>query len=725
MGENGVFRTGLAGRGADPGRMRNVVRGGAFAVGVTIIASAGALVAGAGASPPSSCAGSQVTNARTTSSADGSKVYGSNCADRIVVTSPRAREVVGGDGNDVIFINPDVEVVDGGEGDDTIYGELPETRGDSTPLGGVIYRRGGSARRAMANGLVATASITEKNCEAGKSCYGGIGSQKLIGSSGNDKIFGQRGNDEIYGNAGGDELFGGIGDESLISGGAGNDLLSGGLGADDLNGNADSDLVRGDGTIDTIQDSGGSGADTLSFATGATPGFPGSMSYLGFPGESGERGVSVRIDGLAACGTYQACNNSARFGGGNDEINVSGFENVIGTAFADFIVGSTGSNRIDGGGGADVILGNSGDDIIYGGADGDYLKGDGGNDTVYGQGGANNCAGDVETQNQCSGSAESVVQRNTSKISAGFMATEAETGWVALYVTGSSGKDRVTAALALEGATGYVTFTTEGESAQFDTSTDAASSGCAYEATKVKCTLPKMLDSLVMAGMAGDDRLALNITEQFWETTTPILLGGEGNDELIGSSKTEDLLVDGTDAGSDVLKALGYDDGLLNNEGADTIEGGNGNDLLVSSSTCQGDILQGAEAGGGDGTDQNNASFAQVPTGSPGVVADLESEGELKGTAGNTYSGGPSCSSGSLNKLRNIDDLEATNGNDIVYGDKFDNNMLGRSGKDQIWARAGNDNIEAKDGEVDEGGGSTGTDTCTLDGSDKFSSCNP
>ena len=693
---------------------------------VSVPAIAGAGLSSATAASP--CAGSRaIPNALTTTSPDGTKVYGSPCPDLIVVTSPAVREVFGGEGDDTIYANPDVEVVDGGPGDDVIYGELPE-EGEEVPTVGIqppTYLPAPEPR----DGSSATASIAEKHCEAGVSCYGGIGSQLLIGSSGNDIIFGQRGNDEIYGNAGDDELFGGIGDDSVISGGAGNDLLSGGLGADHLNGNEGSDLVRGDGTTDTIEDTGSTGTDTLSFATGVTPGFSGTVGVSGFPGEGGgeERGVYVRLDGTAACGEYAACDNNARYGGGNDVISVSGFENVIGSPFADLIYGSSGANRIDGGGGADAIYGEGGDDEIYGGADGDYIDGGEGADTVYGQGGTNHCAADAtDSQHECSGSAESVVQRDSSKISVGFMATALPEylGYDELYMTGSSKADDVTASFGFEGATGYVSFATEGGSAPFDTSSGAQSENCTYTTTQVKCTLPKPLDAIVMAGMAGNDRLALNITESFWERTTPVLLGGEGNDELLGSGHTEDLLVDGNGTGDDVLKAYAYDDALLNNEGADVLEGGNGNDLLLSSGTCQGDTLQGAEAGAGDGAAQNSASWAKDEEGS-GVVADLESEGEYRGTAGNSYSGGPHCATGSLDQLRNIDDLEGTNGNDILYGDKFENNLLGRSGEDQIWARGGNDNIEAKDGEYDHGGGSAGTDTCTLDGINSFNSCNP
>jgi Ca2+-binding RTX toxin-like protein len=706
------------------------IAGGLMGGGAAVVATVGLTLTGASAATP--CAGSEARpNARTTTSADGTVVQGSACADLIVVTSPAVHEVKGGGGNDTIYVNPRVEVVEAGEGDDVIYGDLPAEleggpEGAAPSPQGPVYQPAPESKREEAS-----ASIVEKKCEANVSCYGGIGSQKLIGSAGNDKIFGQRGNDEIYGNAGDDQLFGGIGDEPLISGGAGSDLLSGGLGADDLNGNEGSDLVRGDGTIDTIADTGPSGTDTLSFATGVTPGFGGAVGVSGFPGEGGseERGAYVRLDGGTCDGSFQACDNNARYGGGDDTIAVSGFENVIGSPFADVIYGSSSTNRIDGGGGADAMYGLGGSDAIYGGADGDYIDGGEGADTIYGQGGINPCAADAsDSQHECSGTSESVTQRDTSKISVGFMATSLpETlPYDELYLTGSKAADRVSASFGLEGAKGYVSFATEGELAAFDTSASAASEGCSYTATLVKCTLPKPLDAIVMAGMAGNDRLALGISEKFWETTVPILLGGEGSDEVLGSAFTEDVLVDGNGSGNDTEKAYSYDDALLNNEGADTLEGGNGNDLLLSSGTCEGDTLQGAEAGAADGTAQNSTSWAKVPEGQPGVVADLQIEGEYKGTAGNSYSSGPACASGSLDKLRNVDDIEGTNGDDILYGDEHENNLLGRSGEDQIWARGGNDNVEAKDeGEYDHGGGGAGTDTCTLDPIDSFTACNP
>ena len=663
----------------------------------------------------SPCAGPQAAEAHTTTSFDGSVVYGSECGDRIVVTSPAVRRVNAGQGNDVVFANPNVVVVDGGEGDDVIYGELPAETEESRPqsLAGEELRLGG--------GPVATASLTPKNCEANVSCYGGAGNQELIGSAGNDRIFGQRGNDKLLGNSGNDQLFGGIGDESAISGGAGNDLLSGGMGRDFLNGNQENDLIRGDGTTDSIEDA--SGNDTLSFATAVTPGFTGAVSITNFPADlpSEERGVRVALDGSACATGFQACNNDARYGGGYDEVIVSGIENVIGSPFADYIVGSNLANRIDGGGGADVIYGRGENDTLYGGSDGDYLNGEEGTDTVDGQGGADNCPEAGATG--CSGTGEAVSQRDRSKISVGYMATNlpgpTTLNWVEVFLTGSTKTDRVKGVYTLVSGTGYVTFTTEGESAAFDTSTDAASANCAYETAKVVCTLPKPLDAITVAGGAGNDFLSL---EGFEETTSPVLLGGEGNDELSTGNGTEDMVVDGNAGGADVLKAGAKDDVLINNEGADNVQGGLGNDLLISATLCEGDTLQGAASGEGDGTAVNSSSWAKLVAGSPGVIADLAA-----GKAGTSWSGTvPACATGTAATLANIDDLEGSDGNDQLYGDGNSNNLLGRPGKDELWARGGEDSIEAADGIAEVGGGGAEADTCSLDPSiDSFNSCNP
>jgi Ca2+-binding RTX toxin-like protein len=218
------------------------------------------------------------------------------------------------------------------------------------------------------------------------------------------------------------------------------------------------------------------------------------------------------------------------------------------------------------------------------------------------------------------------------------------------------------------------------------------------------------------------------------------------------------VLIDGP--GNDTLYGFGLDDALINNEGADNLQGGNGSDLLLSATTCGGDILQGAEGKKGDGDSVNNASWSQLPASSGGVVADLmrgkagsqyteavissasstagpsaqasagkgegKGRGKGKGGGGKGGAGGPSCTSGALDRLANVDDLEGSSQADALYGDARDNNLLGRKGEDLLFGRAGEDRIAAQDGERDNVGGGSGADLCIHDkGLDTLTSCNP
>ena len=710
------------------------------ALALGLLASAAPAAAGAAELPAPSCAEGAAI------STDGTTIVGSPCSERIIVTDPRVKRILGGNGDDVIYANPNVLEVDGGGGNDVIYGEPPEIElgfepsdeeaaGQPPVPGGPVYRRAGAkevptyrfaAPDRRSGGAAASAVVS---CDEVNPCYGGIGSQLLKGGPDNDVIFGQRGNDEIYGNEGNDALYGGIGDEKLISGGQGEDLLSGGPGSDLLNGNQESDLVRGDATIDVIRDTGPTGADTISFATAVAPGFDGGVSQSGFPGagDDEERGVHIRLDGGEVCagpaGPLQACNGAARYGGGNDEVQIietRGFENVIGSPFADVIEGDGNSNRLEGGGGADVLIGNGGNDVLVGGAEGDYLQGGSGTDSAFGEAGADNCAADVESPSGCSGSEAAVVQRDRSTISAGLMtaAFASSVHWTQLYLVGAdSGRDNVSVNFWIDGGgTGHVTFTAAADSAPFNQSGEASTANCTYAEREVDCALAAPPDVLTMAGMEGNDHLSV-AGSGLSDTTSVVLLGGEGNDYLQGGGTTEDVLVDGTGAGADDLRGYSYDDFLTNNSGADSVQGGAGNDLILSAETCTGATLNGATASGDDGPAQNSTSWAKLPA-PDGVVADLQA-----GTAGSYWSNGPACPAG-LDSLVYIDDLEGSNQSDALYGDGNDNNMLGRPGEDSLFGRGGEDRIEAKDGQHDSVGGGEGTDKCFWDlGVDELSGC--
>jgi Ca2+-binding RTX toxin-like protein len=529
----------------------------------------------------------------------GAAIFGTPCADRIVVPAGVAR-VDGGGGNDVI-----------------VPGPIP---------------------------------AAVESCPSG--CHLGVGSQTFEGGPGDDVVFGERGNDTLLGGGGNDRLYGGIGDD-LLRGGPGNDLLAGGFGADTIDGEGGDDYVRGDGTVDHLRDSGG-GFDTLSYATGVTPGFGAGIDTgaAGFPGGAeGERGVY--LDLRDADGEENGNDGVASLGGGVDDVQAGVFERIVGTPFSDFIVGSELGETIYGGGGADVIRGEGGNDTLDGGADGD------------------SCTGG-ETTVSCEGSG-TVTTRDTSEVSVGETQVA---GLVQIYLVGSSAADTVTAAYSA----GSVSFSLSGSSFE------APAAGCVATATTATCPLGAPLDSILLAGMGGDDSIA---AEGFPDSSAVVVLGGTADDSLVGGEASEDVLVDGPGEGSDESSALGGDDALLHNGGADEMLGGNGNDLFLSVSICDHELIAGGEG-------RDNSSWARF--GGAGVAARLD-----QGRAGEPDGEGVECPGGAseADTMQSIEDLEGSNGADVLFGDSGPNQLLGHAGPDVYRAGPGEDSLLANSGDSD------------------------
>ncbi|HEX3173961.1 MAG TPA: calcium-binding protein [Solirubrobacterales bacterium] len=494
----------------------------------------------------------------------------------------------------------------------------------------------------------------------------------VFGEGGDDTIYGQRGNDTLFGGEGGDRLFGGVGDDHL-RGGSGNDRLSGGFGADSLDGEGGDDFARGDATIDFIGDTGG-GTDTISFATGVTPGFPNegpAFDYEGFPSDGKEgghgRGVFIELsDNFANDG-------SAPDGGGFDrpfpdadpsteEETFEDFEKVVGTPFSDFIVGTSKAEVVYGGGGADVIRGKGGGDLVFGGGEGDYCE----------------TAGATTSSCEFGGGEEKVAPRDPTAIAVGSMSPGS--GPPALYLTGSNAVDRVSATYSSK--TSQVTFKLlPGSVGTFDASASAAG-GCSPPASgEVVCAVGEAPDSIVLAGLGGNDSFT---TASLVTTTSPILLGGDGGDVLNGGD-TEDALVDGP--GDDSVSAGNGDDAVPNNEGKDSLSAGAGEDLFISNSVCEGDSLDG-------GADRDNANWANFK--SP-IAIDMAA-----GIAGLLGGGGqPDCSGDPPTTLNAIEDTEGTNLGDSMVGDEGPNQLLGRFGSDSYAAAGGDDSILANSGDSD------------------------
>lgn len=545
----------------------------------------------------------------------------------------------------------------------------------STVLAALLAAAGPAA---YASPAAAAPSCAEGPQRVGATIYGtpcadtihaSPGVTAVYGEGGDDTIYGGRSNQSLYGGPGNDRLYGGIGDDRL-RGGPGDDLLSGGFGADSLDGEGGSDYARGDATIDAIGDSGSAAdTDTLSYATGATPGFfnnpakgyPDFSAYAAFPAVGGERGVYVDLtkgigdNGVAPTG-----------GGVDEEVDGTSFETVIGTPFSDYIVGTSHDETIYGGGGADVILGEGGQDHIYGGADGDY------------------CDEEEGTIDSCEFGAgeEEVAPRDPSKVSVGLVSTPGADP-PTIYLDGSNGLDEVAATFSEPpGESRRVTLELLGGStATFDGGA-SVDGGCNPPgSSEVVCPVTEAPDSVVLAGLGGDDSLSVH---GFPPTTSIVELGGDGGDYLAGS-EAEDVLVDGS--GNDDVSAAGGDDALPNNQGEDTLSAGAGNDLFISDAVCEGDTLD-----GGAGVD--NANWAKF--GSP-VSLDLAAHAAERLDAG----GHPDCAGDPVTTLSRLEDVEGSNFDDTLIGDSGENQLLGRPGSDSYHAGAGNDSILANSGDSD------------------------
>jgi uncharacterized repeat protein (TIGR01451 family) len=201
--------------------------------------------------------------------------------------------------------------------------------------------------------------------------------RSLSGTNGDDVICGLGGNDVITGGRGNDRLDGGPG-RDVVRGGDGIDQLFGRVGDDDLVGGAGFDLVRFDGAASRVSvdlaggKATGEGTDALSLIEGIVGSAngdvlragPGANEIYGRGGDdeiAGGRGFDyARFDFAGAGVSVDLTAGAARGGEGSDTIQ--GIEGVIGSNFADTLIGDAAGNQLGGRSGDDVIRGGRGTD---------------------------------------------------------------------------------------------------------------------------------------------------------------------------------------------------------------------------------------------------------------------------------------------------------------------------------------------------------------------------
>lgn len=254
--------------------------------------------------------------------------------------------VIGSSANDIFFGDDRNNVFDGNGGADQIYGGGGSdtvsfaTKSTSTlidftySINGVVINLGGETW----DGNFNTKLISVENA---------------VGTKFNDVIYGNAGNNVIEGGTGADTIYGGDGTDTVSFkssdtavvvdlrfgttwDGRYNDRIFsvenaiGSRFGDTMYGDASDNLFEGGGGADLIN--GGAGNDTI-----------------GFGGATGPVIVDLRTQT-----TWDGTSNAM----------LTSIENVIGSGFADIILGDAGDNLIDGGEGADTIDGGTGSDTI-------------------------------------------------------------------------------------------------------------------------------------------------------------------------------------------------------------------------------------------------------------------------------------------------------------------------------------------------------------------------
>jgi len=570
-------------------------------------------------------------------------------------------DVLIGDGQDNVFDGRSgVDSIDGGDGNDIVIGHMSH----SELTGGAGY----DTLDFSAVGYTGVEGIATINIATGSTSNYGHGDsfsgfERIVGTQFGDTITGDdnanviaggNGNDVIHA-AGGDDILQVIWDDydynhpntDSYDGGAGIDTLDLSLmtllwsstvdlriagpqivdnidttivGIENLIGNRGDDVLIGDGGANRIE--GGAGNDSLDGGLGID-----TVSY-----EHAAAGVtlSLALTGPQATG-----------GAGTDTL--AGFENIVGSAFADVLDGDGGDNLIDGGAGIDTAryASAAAGVIVSLGVAGAQATGGAGSDTLVG---VENLTGSAYDDQLAGTDGDNVL-------------------------AGGAGIDTLSYAAAAAGVT--VSLAASGAQATGGGGVDTLSG----------------FENFV--GSAFDDVLEGSLSDNRID-------GGAGNDVVSLAAGTSAMTLDlaagtptGGGLGTDVLISIegaigsAFADRLTGTAGANRLDGGAGDDQLAGSDGN--DLLAGGAGNdrldGGYGIDTANYGDAAA-----GVTINLVSQ-----SAQNSGGAG-------VDTLIRVENLAGSAFADVLTGNDLANALSGGGGNDLLSGGAGNDVLAGGDG---------------------------
>jgi Ca2+-binding RTX toxin-like protein len=604
-------------------------------------------------------------NDTLTGSFGNNDLYGGGGADTLRGGSGNDR-LYGGAGADSLNGDGGNDLLDGGSDGDTIAG------GSGTDNADYSFRSAAVSLSLDGQANDGESGESDNIAPDVENLAGGAGDDTLAGNAsnnvlaagpGDDLLDGGDGNDNLQGSVGNDRLRGGGGGDTL-DGGAGDDRLDGGDGNDSVQGSTGNDLLYADSGSDTI--AGGDGEDTADYS-GRSSTLTITLNNSSDDGSSGERD-NVKTDVEDVLG-----------GSGADKLTGSGGDNVLS--------GGDSGDTVDGGGGNDTLRGGAGDDRMLAGLGNDVLDGGDGNDladystekvavtvTLDGQ------ANDGENGERDNVSAERVTGGAGGDTLVGDDAAN--------VLIGGGGADHLVgggAGDSLQGSDGDDIL--DGSSGADDLVGGSGRDTADYS-TRMRA-LGVFIDNQANDGEAGEG----DNVHQDVET----VVGGGGNDRLVGSSAANDL------------QGGPGDDLIDGGAGADSIAGGPGIDTVdYSNRTGTVYVTMDNQANDGEAGEHDNVQSA-IDVVRGGRAGDV-----LSGSnSSNTIYGGPG-----------NDTINGYGGDDVLSGEAGDDRINGGSGRDRIDGGTGNDSIDASDKYPDLVRCGSGRDSVSRDSKkDKLANC--
>ena len=479
------------------------------------------------------------------------------------------------------------------------------------------------------------------------------------------------GDDNVTGNIADNVLEGRDGDDTLM-GGAGNDTLIGGPGADALSGDAGSDTASyaGSSTAVTVNLSDGTatGGDAEGDTFTSIENLSGSAFDDTLIGDSSDNVLeggdgADTLDGGAGADTASWAASDAAI-----TVDLSTGTNTGGHAAGDTL---TSIENLLGSRYSDVLTGDAGANRLVGGAGNDRLTGGAGADTLMGGTG-------LDTASYAASAGAVTVNLETGAVSGGD--AEGDTLDSVEYLTGSAHDDTLTGNAGnnvLEGGAGADTL--DGGDG-IDTASYAGS------ASRVDVRLS---GTVVNHGDATGDTL----------TNIENLIGSAHNDILVGNGQANALT---GMVGNDLLWASSGDDLLTGGPGADRLVGGAGLDTAswAGSSEAVTVRLHSLAAAGGDAQGDTFESLVDVAYTDANGVAQTDSLPDIENLTGSAHND-------ILAGDRRDNDIDGGAGNDTLYGGPGggDDEISGGPGHDRIFGGQGDDTLNGGTGDDRLAGG--------------------